>query len=47
MIGDKSVVFEENNKKDLMRKTRTEEFNAKLPTYDPKMANRSQIVFGE
>ncbi len=30
-----------------MRKTRTEEFNAKLPTYDPKMANKSQIFFGE
>lgn len=38
---------EETSKKEAQRRLKTEEFNSKLPTYDPKQANRSQIVFGD
>ncbi len=35
-----------DNKKIEKINTKTNEFNSKLPTYDPKNANKSHIVFG-
>ncbi len=35
-----------DNKKVQMKKTITDEINSKLPTFDPKTANKSHIVFG-
>jgi hypothetical protein len=40
-------VEEPTSKKEVQRRLKTEEFNSKLPTFNPKMANRSQIVFGD
>lgn len=42
-----SKVHEETSKKEAQRRIKTEEFNSKLPTFDPKLGNRSQIVFGD
>jgi hypothetical protein len=36
-----------DNKKVQIKKQKTEEFNSKLPTYDPRGANKSHIVFGD
>jgi len=35
-----------DNKKVQMRKTKTDEFNSKMPSFNPKTANQSHIVFG-
>lgn len=45
VLQDKYVP-EYENKKALMRKNKTEEINAKMPTFNPKTANQSHIVFG-
>jgi len=34
------------NKKVQMRKNKNEEFNSKMPTFNPKTAGQSHIVFG-
>ena len=46
LIGG-SDVADGTSKKEIQRKMKTEEYNSKLRTFDPKEGNKSHIFFGE
>ncbi len=45
--GDNTKLIEEEERRKEERRKKEEEINSKLPTYDPKMGGRSNIIFGD
>ena len=47
MTDNSKHLDEEEKKREEERRRKEEQINSKLPTYDPKNANKTSIVFGD